>query len=369
MAAIPAPMNTTSEAIIRWWEKQPDAPRPHLGASEIGRPCTRALWYSFRWAGKRSFSGTMLRLFNRGHREEPQFLEELRGIGAEVYDRDPDTGQQHRFTGYKGHVGGSCDAIGRGLPEAPKTWAVIEFKTHGEKSFNQLLLKGVQEHKPEHWAQMQLYMGWAELDRALYLSANKNTDELYSEWIHFNREAFDALQARAQAVIDAEEPPARLSEDPAWYQCKMCDHHAICHGEQVPRKSCRTCVHATPVDDGKWGCQNHERLIPLEEQRLGCRDHLFIPPLIRWAEPLDAGQGWIKYRDRDSGLVFANVTDDCDRTDENMTSDIVVCVTSDEWPATVRKILNDGLTADLKKQFPDSRIVNSANIEDEDIPF
>lgn len=371
MAAIPAPMNTTSEAIVRWWGDKQDLPRPHLGASELGKPCKRALWYSFRWASAKQFDGRLLRLFNRGHREEPQFLEELRAIGAEVYDRDPDTKQQHRFAGYKGHLAGSCDAIGRGLPEGPKSWAVIEFKTHGEKSFKDLVAKKVQEAKPEHYAQMQLYMGWAELERALYLAVNKNTDELYSEWLHFDPKVFAELEAKGQEVIDAEEPPDKLSQDPAWYQCKFCDHQEICHGVQVPVKNCRTCVNATPIELGQWHCSEQGRAVSVDEQRTGCRSHLFIPPLIRWAEPLDAGQGWIKYRDRDSDMIFANVTEDCDRGEENMPNDITLCITSAEWPVTVRRMLNDERLAQLKKQFPDSRVVEShdLSIDDDDIPF
>lgn len=372
MAAIPKAMNTTSEAIIRWWDKSADEPRPHLGASEIGKECKRALWYSFRWASAKKFEGRMLRLFNRGHREEPQFLEELRGIGAEVYDVDPDTKQQHRFSGYKGHFGGSCDAIGRGFPEAPKSWAIVEFKTHGDKSFKDLVAKGVKEAKPEHYAQMQVYMGWAELERALYLAANKNTDELHSEWLHFNKAEFDKYTAKAKSIIDADEPPEKLHLDPAWYQCKFCDHHAICHGEQVAQKNCRTCVHATPIDLGQWMCGSQERVISTEEQRLGCRAHLFIPPMIQWAEPLDAGRDWIKYRERDTGLIFANVTEDADRSEENMSNDITVCLTSAEWPVTVRKMLNDSTLAHVKKQFPESRVVASQDnfvIDDDDIPF
>jgi len=369
MVAIPKPMNTTSEAIIRWWDQQADEPRPHLGASEIGKPCKRAAWYSFRWATAKQFDGRMKRLFNRGHREEPQFLEELRAIGAEVYHIDPDTKQQYRFTGYKGHFAGSPDGIGRGLPEAPKTWAVVEFKTHGDKSFTMLQSKGVKEAKPEHYAQMTMYMGWAELERALYLAVNKNTDELHSEWVHFDAKLFADLNVKAKSVIDAEEPPEKLSTDPAWYQCKLCDHHAICHGDKVPVKNCRTCVHATPVDDGQWGCQHHERLIAVEEQRLGCRSHLFIPPLIRYAEPMDAGPGWIKYKHRD-GTIFANVAEDCDRSEENMTNDITACFTSDELVVSVPEIVSDDYVAKLKKDFG-ARVVSSKpiNDNDDDIPF
>lgn len=370
MAKIPESLHEhkTSTAIIKWHEKVAyQGRRPHLGCSELGKECDRAIWYGFRWALTKKFDGRMLRLFNRGHREEPQFLEELRGIGIEVYDKDPDTNQQHRFVGYKGHLQGSCDAIGRGFPEAPKTWAIAEFKTHGDKSFKELVAKTVIDAKPEHYAQMILYMGFAELDRSLYLAVNKNTDELYSEWVYFDKEAFDALLHRAKTIIDADEPLTGISADPAWYQCKMCDYQSICHGENVPDKNCRTCVHASPVDNGQWHCANQDRDMPIAEQRLGCRSHLFIPPLITYAEPVDAGNDWIKYKDRDSGIVFANVTEDADRSEANIPSPITACFTSAELVVASRGIVNDAFVAQIKQEFTGSRVVGSK--EDSEAPF
>ena len=32
--------------------------RAHLGGSQIGNPCSRALWYQFRHASSQSFEGT-----------------------------------------------------------------------------------------------------------------------------------------------------------------------------------------------------------------------------------------------------------------------------------------------------------------------
>jgi hypothetical protein len=37
-----------------------------------------------------------------------------------------------------GHFGGSMDAVALGIPEAPKTWHLCEFKTHNAKSFADL---------------------------------------------------------------------------------------------------------------------------------------------------------------------------------------------------------------------------------------
>ena len=370
MPKIPDPIHdkSTSAAIIKWYEKTADNNRrPHLGCSELGKECKRAVWYGFRWALTKQFEGRMLRLFLRGHREEELFMDELRAIGCEVYDRDPDTKQQHRFVGYKGHLQGSADAIGRGIPHGPKTWAIIECKTHGEKSFKDLIAKGVKTSKPEHYAQMMLYMGFSELERALYLAVNKNTDELYDEWVHFNQEEFDQYLAKAKDVIDSDTPPPGLSTDPSWYQCKMCDFSPICHTEQVPDKNCRTCVHASPIDEGQWLCADQNRNLSVAEQRIGCRAHLYIPPLINYAEATDAGDGWIKYQDKSSGTIFANVTEDCDRSEENMTNDITICLTSSEIKVASRSIVNDKLVADIKQEFPGSRIVGSENPEE--IPF
>jgi hypothetical protein len=70
------------EKILASWEARQSPPRPHLGASQIGNDCNRALWYSFRWAVWPHFDGRTLRLFDRGQREEAVFVEELRRIGA-----------------------------------------------------------------------------------------------------------------------------------------------------------------------------------------------------------------------------------------------------------------------------------------------
>lgn len=362
---LPEPVHThnTADAIIQWWDKKPDLPRPHLGASEIGRPCDRALWYGFRWATKKKFSGRMKRLFDRGFREEQRFLEELRGIGVEIHEHDPVTKLQHRFEAIDGHFGGSCDGVGRGFPEGPKTWAVVEFKTHSNKSFTDLVSKGVEQSKPEHYAQMQVYMGLAEIDRALYLAVNKDDDTLYTEWVRFDKATFEALMARAEKIIRADEPPPGISTDPAWWQCKFCDHAELCHGQIAAAKSCRTCVHASPAPDAQWRCESQKRSLSVAEQRLGCRSHLVLPPLVPYAEPLDAGPDFIKYAHKDNGIIFANCTEDADRSEENMGTDIVACFTSAELEVAVRNLVADEFTAHLKAEFPGSRIVGSKAIE------
>ena len=304
MAQVPASLHTTGGAIHGWYGAQPQEHREHLGASLVGHPCERHLWLTFRWAARARFDGRMLRLFERGRREEALVAEELRAIGVELHVREGD--KQIECRDESGHFGGSVDGIGRGFPEAPKSWAVLEVKTHNAKSWNDVNKKGVAESKPQHYAQMQVYMGLLGVDRALYLASNKDTDEIYTEWVHFDEEAFAELLARARRVLDAKEPPVKLSDDPAHFICKGCQHYALCHQAKVAEVSCRTCCHASPVKSGAWRCDLHSSVRNKGEQREACDAHLFIPQLVPFGEPVDGSQSWIEYRHRDTGKTFRN---------------------------------------------------------------
>lgn len=292
MVALPKTLTSpTVAAIFAGYEKREAAEprRGHLGASMIGRPCERQLWYAFRWAYREQFEGRMLRLFQRGHREEDWFAADLRSIGVTVHTVDPRTGQQFRLSDpNNGHVSGSMDGCGIGFPEAPKTWHVIEFKTHNAKSFTKLEKEGVQKAKPEHYAQMQLYMKWSGMERAFYLAVNKDTDALYAERIRFDAALAEQLQAKAERIVFAAEPPSRISENPAWFECKFCPAHDLCFGKAMPAVNMRTCIHATPRPDGTWYCERCKRVVPLEEQGKPCEHHLYIPALIPFATPVDA---------------------------------------------------------------------------------
>ena len=174
MPPLPPPANPTIDAIYQWHEsRQSSGGRGHLGASQIGAPCERALWYQFRWALKVRHAGRLLRLFETGNLAEPRFVAELRAVGVEVHEINPDTGAQFSVSAVRGHFGGSMDGVALGLLEAPKTWHVLEFKTHSAKSFAALKKDGVEKSKPEHAAQMQVYMHLAGLERAFYLAVNK----------------------------------------------------------------------------------------------------------------------------------------------------------------------------------------------------
>lgn len=298
MAPLPKSRSQTVEAIFAAYEADAgDGFRPHLGASLIGKECERALWLDFRWATRQCHPGRLLRLFETGQLEETRFVRNLRRIGVTVLEVDPQTGRQWRVEACGGHFGGSLDAAAVGVPEAPRTWHVCEFKTHNAASFAELRKGGVQKAKPQHFAQMQVYMHLTGLTRALYLAVNKDNDDVYSERLQADGAEGLRLLAKAERIIRAERPLVRISDDSSWYQCRMCSHHSLCHEGAMAERNCLTCLHVTPMDGGLWICGPIERPMPIDEQKRGCPGHLFIPDLVA-GEQIDADPAgaWVEYR-------------------------------------------------------------------------
>jgi len=295
------PHNSTVKAMLSTWERreEDESRRPYLGASMIGSECDRFLWLAFRWAFARpTFDGRILRLFNRGHREEPVFEQELQAIGCEV------EGTQHEETFAKGHGKAHCDGVVRGLVEAPKTWHVVDFKTMNDKSFKKFLKCSSEEDfaeaYPRYFGQLQIEMALMGLDRCALFAVNKNDDSLHM--LRMRNVAGDHYVARAENTVEAEAPPC-TDRTPTDYRCRFCDASKICHGLACAEISCKTCCYSTPVDDGKWTCSlsGAAELVPNEFLQMGCTEHIFIPGTLK-LEYADFGDGWVSYS---NGLINA----------------------------------------------------------------
>lgn len=252
-----------------------DGHRTHLGASLIGHDCGRYLWYVFRWAKREEFNGRMLRLFNRGHREEDRFVEWLKGIGFEIWTVDEGTGKQFRVGAVHGHFGGSLDGINKAPPAYPINEPMLcEFKTSGTGSkFTELSDKGVQFAKPQHYNQMSTYGAFYKLRYALYMCINKNDDDLYIEIVELDWTLAAANVRKAENVITSKGPPPRVAESEAFHTCKYCNFVGICHRKQAVDKNCRSCQHAEAIAEGQWHCHRWGNTIPKDYIPQGCNEH------------------------------------------------------------------------------------------------
>jgi hypothetical protein len=271
---IPPPQHTIAALVDKHHESLQERPRPHLGASQLGHHCERWLWLNFRWAIAERFSGRMLRLFRRGQMEEDTIIADLEAIGIQFEST------QARVK-FGCHVSGSADGVIReGVPGAEKKRHVAEFKTHNKASFNALEKKGVKESKPQHWAQMQVYMLGLGIDRALYIAICKDDDRLYAERVRLDADAAQALVEKGKRIALSERMPPPLSKDPTHWLCKMCAGHAFCHGDAEPERNCRTCAHVVPTEGSTWLCNLHgNQEIPTDFQRVGCDEYWQIEDL------------------------------------------------------------------------------------------
>jgi len=292
-----------AELIDRTYAKSRNGdPRPHLGASQIGKPCSRQLWYSYHWVERSNHSGRLLRLFDRGHREEQVVYDLLRSIGARIQD------PQAVGSALAGRFSGSCDGIITRLhPGISIEPMVLEIKTANDKSFKYLQKHGVQKAKPEHYIQMQTYMAWHHCKKALYFVVNKNDDTIYTEIVSYDEKVYRQALDKALNIVEATSPPERVSDEPDSFQCRFCDYKQVCHKGRIPEVNCRTCVHSTMVENNSVQCAKHNAMVPYEKQLQSkkCPSHLFNPSLVPYAQ-VDAGDDYIQY-DAD-GIRLINST-------------------------------------------------------------
>lgn len=246
--------------------------RHYNGLSSIGEKCLRRLQFNHYDCLEVKFSCRMIRLFGVGHTMEPKLREELtKFLGMDF------KGDQDEVIGFAGHWKGHIDGLGMFLRSSKfftkdDDWFLMEYKTHKEKSFAELKRDGVLKSKPKHYGQVTSYMGYKKLDRCLYVGYNKDTSEIYLEWIPFNEDDFKENKRKEAEVIMADTLLPRIGNDsPMWHECKLCDAISVCFGKAPIKKSCKNCKHIDILDDGIWKCTKGETIkgyVPCDKYEL-----------------------------------------------------------------------------------------------------
>ena len=256
--------------------------RPHLGASQLGLSCDRALWLGLHHAAipLSSTNGRMLRLFQSGNVQEPRIIEDLKNIGVTIL-----TIQSHFVEPDCPIISGSCDGIAIGFSEYPNEKVLLEFKTSNTKSFKSLKEKGIKIEKPIHYIQMNVYMHWAKLNIGLYVVVCKETDEIYTEWVKYDADVAVSALSRAKHIVNSNDiPPLFIGKHGSSEnskECMFCDYKGLCYHKNIPLVNCRTCLHCEYADD-RFKCN----LYPLQFDdtciQTDCDYHVFNPYILPW---------------------------------------------------------------------------------------
>lgn len=228
-------------------ENQKETARTYLGGSRLGVSCDRALQFEYLKVpvdeGK-AFTGKTLRIFAAGHVFEDLAIKWLRMAGFDIHT-ETSAGSQYGFSAVGGRIKGHVDGILASGPDDlngsyPALW---ECKSLCNKSWKDTAKRGVTLAKPVYAAQIALYQAYMEeqipgiaKNDALFTAINKDTAELYFEWVPFNGELAQRSSDRGVRILeacDANDWLPRIAKEPTHFECKFCSWQKRCWGGDV----------------------------------------------------------------------------------------------------------------------------------------
>ena len=230
-AAATARINAQIDAALTARHRQ-QRPRDYLGGSRLGEPCARKLVYEVKHAPKdRDFDAGILRVFDAGHQFEALSIRWLREAGFDLRDRSA-VGEQFGFAAAEGKLRGHADGVIVAGPDVGIRWpALFEHKALGQKSWTDLVKRGLRLSKPIYFAQVQLYMAYFELEVALLTALNRDTLALHHEVVPFEPDEAQRLSDRAVDIlraVEAGELPPRIAHASDFYLCRLCAYATRC---------------------------------------------------------------------------------------------------------------------------------------------
>jgi hypothetical protein len=209
--------------------------RPYIGASSIGHPCTRSIYYKIKYPDKATpRTARSVRITDTGHVMEDECSKWLFEYGFNISTLNPQ-GKQHGWSTldgrFKGHVDGMILEVPKGLNlPTPMIW---ECKTANQKNFDAIVKQGVCFTKPIYSAQVHINMAYMNIDYTLITVINKNTSEMQFELVQLDKDFAQQLSDKA-TILDAQlhhnEMPARPMRYPEALECKFCDFAKECWG-------------------------------------------------------------------------------------------------------------------------------------------
>lgn len=197
--------------------------RSYMGGSILGIECDRQLYWAYHTPFKVD-DARVQRIFDMGNIIEDYVIKLLRDAGIKVFDKD-EKGEQFGFV--DGEIAGHSDGILVGLPESSDPH-LFECKSANDKNFKLFQKNGVEKTKNEYWVQVHVYMQKLRLKKCLLVVMNKNTQELYTEIIEYDRMVADTYIMRGKDIAQATELPMRKYNSSTFFKCRFCNFNEKC---------------------------------------------------------------------------------------------------------------------------------------------
>ena len=189
-----------------------EAPRLYLGMSEIGDPCTRRLWLKYHGVPREPVSGQLARIFHQGNLTEAAVMDDLLAIGIEV------GGAQREFQGREGRFRGHCDGVAvlRGQKH------ILEIKSANNASFEKFVKDGIACNR-KYLYQVQCYMSYSSIMRALFIVENKNNQDLYTEVVKYDEKIALEIEDIADRITTQRLPDDKVANTNICFRCEVKD--------------------------------------------------------------------------------------------------------------------------------------------------
>jgi predicted RecB family nuclease len=194
--------------------------RDYIGASSIGSQCLRQIWYQFKGYKGENIPAKIKRTWEIGRQLEELVKKWLIDSGIKVYKSDLNTYSQ-KVQEFRGNLDG--------MIRIKDKIYILEIKTAKDASYNLFVRNGLQSWSIKYYAQMQSYMGMSGIYEGYIIVLNKDNSAISDEYVKFDENFYDNLEQKAYKIKIAEDAPPRISGNPLWYECKMCQYNKECH--------------------------------------------------------------------------------------------------------------------------------------------
>tara|TARA_R100001079_G_C4392646_1_gene127927 strand:+ start:27 stop:797 length:771 start_codon:yes stop_codon:yes gene_type:complete len=209
--------------------------RKYIGGSSLGDKCSRKIQYRFmetKVDSDKEFNAKTLRIFELGHVLEEMKANWIRNAGFDLKTEDKN-GNQFGFSVADNKIKGHIDGVICGGPNQFKYPMLWECKSANDKNYKDIVKFGVAKSKPEYASQIAIYQAYMELHEnpALFSVINKNTCEIYYEFVPFNKILAQETSDKAVEIIkstDASEMLPRIALDRNYFICKFCEFNKTC---------------------------------------------------------------------------------------------------------------------------------------------